>query len=222
MESISKSNSQALGSRALSNQLSMATPQPSGSDCVFRVGRNSSSKSGSNQCRLLSVSLWKRLIFKNLAALSFIGLPTDIHWEIFSHLDPVTAACLGLTCKSLWEIHWRSNGAVKLWKISERGEQTFGRPLYELLKTWVPPTLAYGEGFYFGKFVPVEKYKKAKYKHHWEITGYLAVTSEKKTGRVALGNSHWIASPEPYDLPVQEGDLEVREGDLERLLQERI
>jgi hypothetical protein len=35
-----------------------------------------------------------------------LDMPPEIHLEIFSHLHNITSACLGLTCKALYPIHW--------------------------------------------------------------------------------------------------------------------
>ncbi|KAE9364053.1 hypothetical protein N431DRAFT_564554 [Stipitochalara longipes BDJ] len=32
-------------------------------------------------------------------------IPTEVHMEIFSYLDPVTSICLGLTCMQLYAVH---------------------------------------------------------------------------------------------------------------------
>ncbi|KAE9382074.1 hypothetical protein N431DRAFT_458614 [Stipitochalara longipes BDJ] len=35
-----------------------------------------------------------------------LDLPSDVIREIFDHLHPIHSACLGLTCKALYPIHW--------------------------------------------------------------------------------------------------------------------
>ena len=51
---------------------------------------------------------------KAKAKLQFMGMPTDIHLELFRHLSPTTSACLGLTCKAFYGIHWSLHVKVAL------------------------------------------------------------------------------------------------------------
>lgn len=46
--------------------------------------------------------------------LSLMDLPTDLHYTIFDHLDPIDSTCLGLTNSHLYAIHRRLHGAVPL------------------------------------------------------------------------------------------------------------
>ncbi|KAE9369280.1 hypothetical protein N431DRAFT_469205 [Stipitochalara longipes BDJ] len=43
-----------------------------------------------------------------------MDLPIDLHVELFKHLSPTSSACLGLTCKTLYDIHWSRHGKVPL------------------------------------------------------------------------------------------------------------
>jgi hypothetical protein len=111
-------------------------------------------------------------------------LPKDIHIELFRHLDNVTATCFGLTCKAFWRLHRVANGQVWLWENSPRGLQTFGKPLYELLETWMLSGLVYGESFFPGKFVVEEMHIKAKKAHLQDVKDYLTATTARERKRI--------------------------------------
>lgn len=100
--------------------------------------------------------------------------------ELFRQLDSVTSTCLGLTCKAFYKLHRETKGRVWLWEVSPRGPQSFGKPLYELLESWVPVGLVYGKQFRPGKFVEVEKYAMAKKAHEQDIKNYLAATTPEE------------------------------------------
>lgn len=42
------------------------------------------------------------------------SIPAELHLAIFDRLDPVSSACLGLTCKPFYAMHRAFHGVVKL------------------------------------------------------------------------------------------------------------
>lgn len=116
--------------------------------------------------------------------MTFVTLPASVHLELFRHLDKVTSTCLGLTCKAFWKLHRAINGRAWLWEVSPRGPQTFGIPLHELLESWMPFGLVYGEQFFPGKFVAMEKHSKAKKAHDQDIKNYLAATTPEEMRQI--------------------------------------
>ncbi|KAN0121896.1 hypothetical protein V8E51_000222 [Hyaloscypha variabilis] len=45
---------------------------------------------------------------------SLLDLPYDIIFEIFDYLHPIHSACLGLTCKAFYPIHWSLHPKIPL------------------------------------------------------------------------------------------------------------
>ena len=46
--------------------------------------------------------------------ITFMTMPPELHLQLFRHLDPVTSTCLGLTCATVYQIHWNIRGKVTL------------------------------------------------------------------------------------------------------------
>jgi hypothetical protein len=69
-------------------------------------------------------------------------LPSELLLKIFSHLDPGSSACLGLTCKRLYLLHRSLHGSVRLeTRCHTALSPAPGPKLYEMLEEW------YGPGF---------------------------------------------------------------------------
>lgn len=79
--------------------------------------------------------------------LRLTNLTREVQLEIFDHLDPVTSACLGLTCKALYAIHRKFHGSVELWRPAQPGscEDKYAcwkrGELHTLLRAWMPKDL---------------------------------------------------------------------------------
>jgi hypothetical protein len=86
-----------------------------------------------------------------------MGLPIDVHVELFRHLSPTSSACLGLTCKTLYTIHWSRHGKVPLEACDPQcSVLNTDTMLCGLLRTFMAPlVLEWCRGA--AKFVPVEK-----------------------------------------------------------------
>jgi hypothetical protein len=76
----------------------------------------------------------KRLSIRRAACL--LSLPVELQIKIFEFLDPNSSACLGLTCKELYDIHWEEQGIVPLTGYHN------GLWLHELLASWASPLVA--------------------------------------------------------------------------------
>lgn len=62
------------------------------------------------------------------------NIPPELHNYLFQFLDPVASTCLGLTCKSFYNIHRSFNGTVSL---GANTSDENGRPLHEFLGRWI-------------------------------------------------------------------------------------
>jgi hypothetical protein len=76
----------------------------------------------------------KRLSIRRSTCL--LSLPVELKLKIFELLDPNSSACLGLTCKELYDIHWEKRGIVSL--AGYHNELW----LHELLASWASPLVA--------------------------------------------------------------------------------
>jgi hypothetical protein len=75
-------------------------------------------------------------------------LPAELQLKIFSHLVPVSSACLGLTCHALFNIHKQyddSCGPVHLQSAVVTNGRIF--QLHQLLVDWVGPNFVFGAPF---------------------------------------------------------------------------
>jgi hypothetical protein len=88
--------------------------------------------------------------------LTLVGIPPELHLELFQHLDKVTSTCLGLTCKIFYSIHRAIHGKVKL--KSPSGTPTYmvhpdgrTRDLTRLISKWMGPDYHW-MGWERGKF----------------------------------------------------------------------
>jgi hypothetical protein len=52
--------------------------------------------------------------------MQLMGIPADLHLELFKQLSPITSACLSLTCKAFHSIHWSLHGKVGLEEEDEQ------------------------------------------------------------------------------------------------------
>lgn len=69
-----------------------------------------------------------------------LALPSELLLKIFSHLDPGTSTCLGLTCKRLYVLHRSLHGSVRLETRCHTARSLASGPkLYELLEEWYEP-----------------------------------------------------------------------------------
>jgi hypothetical protein len=83
--------------------------------------------------------------------LNFISLPTEVHLEVFKHLDPTDAVCLGLTNKVSWKVRNLHVTDVSLFPIrlcvrSSLLGNCFEAPyddLAERLETWMEPRVLF-------------------------------------------------------------------------------
>lgn len=69
-------------------------------------------------------------------------MPPELHLELFQHLDTVSSICLGLTCKTMYAIHYKKHGKVTLHDSRTREYRPYWkRPknpfLAELIKDWM-------------------------------------------------------------------------------------
>jgi hypothetical protein len=55
--------------------------------------------------------------------MQLMGIPADLHLELFKQLSPITSACLSLTCKAFHSIHWSLHGKVGLEEEDEQFKQ---------------------------------------------------------------------------------------------------
>jgi hypothetical protein len=62
-------------------------------------------------------------------------LPPELHNHLFGFLDPLAAACFGLTCKRFYKIHRSFNGTVQL--DTKTPDDESARPLHEFLEGWI-------------------------------------------------------------------------------------
>jgi hypothetical protein len=92
---------------------------------------------------------------------TILNLPTEIHLEIFSHLNPGASACFGLTCKKFYSIHRSIHGTVSLYtdnysELAELDLRVYWR-LHNSLEDWVGPNSSfdhYKEKFVTRKGIP--------------------------------------------------------------------
>jgi hypothetical protein len=75
-------------------------------------------------------------------------LPTEIHVQIFSNLDPASSTCLGLSSKKFYSVYGDLYGVGYASLLSRTSFRGIGKQLclFELLKDWmgyriVPPLL---------------------------------------------------------------------------------
>ncbi|TVY85837.1 hypothetical protein LAWI1_G008309 [Lachnellula willkommii] len=68
-------------------------------------------------------------------------LPPELHLKIFDYLRDVNSACLGLTCKQFYGIHWELHGKVSLEAKTHFRHRAF--TLHAALKDWMPGELEY-------------------------------------------------------------------------------
>lgn len=66
-------------------------------------------------------------------------LPTEIHVQIFSNLDPASSACLGLTSKNFYSLFRDLHGVGQVSLLSRTSFCGIGKQLclFELLKEWL-------------------------------------------------------------------------------------
>ena len=100
-----------------------------------------------------------------------LTLPDELKLNIISNLDRVESACLGLTCKQLYAIHWQKHGKVDLEGWERKGKYCLecnGPPslkdrelkevycgLHCFLDEWMGPQLVFrpsGMGFDDGRY----------------------------------------------------------------------
>jgi hypothetical protein len=86
--------------------------------------------------------------------LQLATLPTEVHFKIFKHLSPVSSACLGLTCKALYRIHWSLHQCVRL----DRDDPDTNARLSYLLESWMAPLVLWSKGKTV-KFVTVREFR---------------------------------------------------------------
>jgi hypothetical protein len=79
-------------------------------------------------------------------------LPTELHLKIFKYLPRISSACLGVTCKVLYRIHWSIHGRVQL---EDEDDDANGRFPF-LLQYWMTPLVLLCHAG-TAKFVTVEK-----------------------------------------------------------------
>jgi hypothetical protein len=106
-----------------------------------------------------SISVSARSPIRNA---TLLGLPLELHFHIFKHLDNVTATCLGLTSKHLYGSFKDAYGHMIPIRLSEqievRDEVTTGYFwLSDLLETWMLPYI-FGWQVDVYKFVSWERY----------------------------------------------------------------
>lgn len=104
--------------------------------------------------------------------LSLLALPSEIHLEIFKHLDSASSTCLGLASTHFWSIHQATHGKVPLtaWCILPPNRMS-GRHLFELLASWMAPQLEFFTDDM--KFLAKEKVKE-KQKMSSKTSSYVA------------------------------------------------
>jgi len=86
--------------------------------------------------------------------IQLMSIPTDPHLDLFKQLSPITSACLGLTCKVFYGIHWSLHGKVGL---EEEDEQSNSCLAFSL-QSWIAPLVLSGHAG-IPKFIPVEAVK---------------------------------------------------------------
>jgi hypothetical protein len=91
---------------------------------------------------------------------SLPSLPTELHLQIFAHLDKIDATCLGLTCKHLYGIFHEIHGKVPLntrrigpnalesaWEVVGKQEcekcSVYRCKLHKHIAEWMPEDLEY-------------------------------------------------------------------------------
>lgn len=104
-----------------------------------------------------------------------MDLPIDVHLVLFDYLPKISSACLGLTCKRFYDIHWKRHGRIAL-RLSVRREITYrhGRmdrmvcrvediSLYSLLKSWMwNARLVWGGQYNIEAFITLARKQEAK------------------------------------------------------------
>jgi hypothetical protein len=85
------------------------------------------------------------------------SLPTEVHLEIFSYLRDANSACLGVTCRQFYAIHWGLHGKVSLEAKTFNQGRYFA--LHAGLKSWMGPELEYHPCV--NKFLTKERRKTA-------------------------------------------------------------
>jgi len=87
------------------------------------------------------------------------SLPAAVVSKLFEKLDPVTSACLGLTCKSFYDTHRSLHGRVPLqdlvWIPATTSRPSSLHSLKGLIADWMAP-LVIGRSMYTPRFVSQE------------------------------------------------------------------
>lgn len=91
---------------------------------------------------------------------SLLDLPYELVKNIFDSLHQCTSALFGLTCKSLYEIHFSIHGPTPLWAVESENDLYvncvwLGIPLKALLHDWMKPKYVWDS--YYATFRPREE-----------------------------------------------------------------
>jgi hypothetical protein len=82
------------------------------------------------------------------------ALPTEIHLKIFKHLSRVSSACLGITCRALYRIHWSLHQRVHL----EDDDPDTHAWLPYLIQYWMAPLVLWTKAG-TAKFVTIREFR---------------------------------------------------------------
>ncbi|KAN0121944.1 hypothetical protein V8E51_000270 [Hyaloscypha variabilis] len=88
------------------------------------------------------------------------ALPTELHVQIFKHLDIITATCLGLTNKHLYAVFKRVHGEkpIRFYSLEDTDNKTAFAftALPDLLEEWMKP-MVWGSEVHIYRFITPER-----------------------------------------------------------------
>jgi hypothetical protein len=114
-----------------------------------------------------------------------LSLPANVLTNIFSHVVPADSILLGLTCKTLYSIHRRFHGPIKLTAFSAHSVHGRRIPLYRLLKDWWAPNWVLDKGMRLVKRDIWEKEEKDRLK----LISEYVVARKRERGESSWGSS---------------------------------